>query len=175
MQPTEPATVYLVVGCPGSGKSWICSRLVGLLEFIAHDDFIGKGNNKYPEAIIRAARTSPRPVLCETPFSVSQLLEPLAKAGCRVVPVFIVEKFAVIAKRYREREGREIPLGHLNRQNTYRTRAMELKAFMGTAEEVLLHLKAIESGWSVSTEPEAVEPCSREAGCGDGETGYAHV
>lgn len=172
---TEPTPVYLIVGCPGSGKSWICNQLAEQFSYVAHDDFIGKGNNKYPEAIIRAARTSPRPVLCETPFSVSQLLEPLTKAGCRVVPVFIIEKFAVIAKRYLDREGRTIPLGHLNRQNTYRARAMELKAFMGTSSEVLLHLKAIESGWSVSTEPEAVEPCSSRESCGDGETGYTHA
>ena len=164
MPPAESTPVYLVVGCPGSGKSWICNQLAEQFSYVAHDDFIGKGRNKYPEAIIRAARTSTRPVLCETPFSVSQLLDPLQKAGCRVMPLFILEKFEVIARRYREREGAEIPLGHLNRQNTYRSRAILLGAFRGTAAEILEHLKSVEFGWAEPVEPSGATGYVAECG-----------
>lgn len=135
-------TIYLIVGCPGSGKSWVCEQLTDSFEYIDHDLYIGM-NEAYHEAIVEAAEKGRYSVLTEAPFSISQIKDPLEAAGLTVIPVFIIEEHDVIAERYRNREGKEIPKGHLTRQETYRQRAEEWEAFMGTSEEVLEHLREI--------------------------------
>jgi hypothetical protein len=133
--------IYLVVGCPGSGKSWVCEQLAGQFNHVPHDDHMEDGGRGYVPALVQAARHGSLPVLAETPFSVSQIVEPLQEYGLVVVPVFIVENEDVLRERYREREGKEIPKGHLTRQITYARRADELGAFCGDSEAVLEHLK----------------------------------
>lgn len=135
--------VYLVVGCPGSGKSWVCEQLTELFEYVHHDLYIKMTGSAYVDAILEAADHSTRPILAEAPFSISKTMEPLEEAGCTVVPVFIVEDPEVISDRYLAREGKNIPPGHLTRQRTYAERAAEYNAFTGTSDEVLVHLKSL--------------------------------
>lgn len=130
---------YLVVGCPGSGKSWVCDQLKQMFRYVPHDMFI---NKDYLDAIQRSKDTD-KPLLIETPFSISQIKEPLEKRGFQVEPVFIQEKPETIAERYKARENRDIPKGHLTRQQTYASRAKEANAFSGTSSEVLEHLKKL--------------------------------
>jgi hypothetical protein len=130
--------VFMVVGCPGSGKSWVCERLTDLFHYVRHDAFLG-GN--YLREIDRQMAAATKPLLIETPFSVSQIKDPLEAAGIKVTPVFIQEDQAVIRNRYRLREGKPIPPGHLTRQETYRQRALAWGAFQGTSSQVLAHLK----------------------------------
>lgn len=132
--------IYLVVGCPGSGKSHVCEQLTKLFDYVRHDLYIGKDPGTYLEAIKMVVSTAKRPVLIETPFSVSQIQKPLVAEGFEVIPVFIMEQPEVISARYKNREGKDIPKGHLSRQLTYKARAEELKAFQGTSDEVLNHL-----------------------------------
>jgi predicted kinase len=127
--------VYLLVGCPGSGKSWVSSQLKSKFKVVEHDHH----RTGYVEAVAKAAKESP--VLANTPFGVSKLMEDLSSKGIPVIPVFILEAERTISERYSKREGRPIPQGHLTRQHTYRERAQELKAFSGTSEQVLEHLK----------------------------------
>lgn len=134
------AAVYMVVGCPGSGKSWVCDQLREHFTYVRHDDHIG-GN--YVAEILKAFKHSTRPLLIETPFSMSQLIDPLKKAGVHVTPVFIIEKHDVIRERYRKRGSGEIPAGHLSRQLTYELRAEGQQAFRGTSEQVLAYLKSV--------------------------------
>lgn len=131
--------VYMVIGCPGAGKTWVCRQLASLYNYIPHDDY--RDVNRYLEAIRRNAEVATRPLLIETPFSVSQIKEPLEAKGFHVVPVFIIEHPDVIRARYREREGKPIPEGHLTRQNTYWHRAQDWQAFTGTSAHVLEYLK----------------------------------
>lgn len=133
--------VYLVVGCPGSGKSWVCDQLKDLFTYVHHDLHIGMAGEIYTFHLNRAANRSPRPILAEAPFSISAMKGPLESVGIRVIPVFIQEDPDVIKRRHRKREGRSIPVGHLTRQKTYALRAKQWKAFIGTSEEVLEHLK----------------------------------
>jgi len=131
--------VYLVIGCPGAGKSWVCEQLRELYDYVRHDDYMDGG---YVDAIIRQHAIATKPLLTETPFSVSQIMKPLQKMGLGVTPLFILETNEVISARYLKREGVPIPAGHLTRQITYTQRAHELYAFRGTAEQVLEYLRA---------------------------------
>jgi len=133
--------IYLVIGTPGSGKSWVCGQLRHKFEYIPHDS-----HPKLIEYLALAksfASNGDKPILIETPFSVSMILGPLDKAGYEVIPVFILEDEETTSNRYEVREGKEIPQGHLTRIQTYRERAHELQAFSGTSEEVLKYLQNV--------------------------------
>lgn len=131
-------TIYMVIGCPGSGKSWVCEQLRELYTYVRHDDY--KDIKNYVRAIMQRAATETKALLIETPFSVSQVKDPLEKNGLRVVPVFILEQSEIIRQRYRNREGKAIPEGHITRQATYAERALAWQAFSGTSAKVLEHL-----------------------------------
>jgi hypothetical protein len=139
-------TIYLVVGVPCAGKTWVAENLAEAFHLVPHDDYTDDGGRGYVPALVSAARAADRPVLAETPFSVSQIMGPVAEYGLTVVPVFILEEAEELRRRYREREGKEIPRGHLTRQETYAQRAASLGAFSGTAEEVLGHLQRVAAG-----------------------------
>ena len=130
--------IYMVIGCPGSGKSWVCTRLIAEYQYVRHDSFIGAD---YVAEIVRQAKTATKPLLIETPFSVSQIKDPLELQEFRVTPVFIIEQPDVVRQRYRTREGKDIPAGHLSRQATYEQRARAWQAFRGTSDQVLAYLK----------------------------------
>lgn len=139
--------IYLLVGTPGSGKTWVASQLTDKFEWVAHDAYNGKGfayeGMAYVNEIMKASRTQSKPVLAETPFSVSQIIEPLEKKGFTVEPVFIIESDHTTSTRYLRRENKPIPQGHLTRIQTYRKRAKEMNAFSGTSAQVLEYLKGV--------------------------------
>jgi len=135
--------IYLIVGVPGSGKSWICERLGNDFKYVHHDGFIGhiKHPEKYVQAILEATKSANKPIIAEAPFSISKIMGPLVKAGKDVEPVFIIVDKKILSKRYQIREGHDIPQGHLTRMDTYAQRAKERGAFSGTSDEVLKYLK----------------------------------
>lgn len=138
--------IYLVVGVPGSGKSWCCEQLVNKFTYVHHDGYIYlKQPGAYMKAILGALPSATKPLLIEAPFSVSEIMEPLKKEGHDVIPLFIIEPEQVVRDRYFKREKKLIPQGHLTRMQTYRKRAIELKAFQGTSTEVFNYLNAITS------------------------------
>lgn len=137
-------TVYLVIGVPGSGKTWLCRQLGHKFDHVPHDDYIGpKQHGVYAKAITEKAKTAQRPILAEAPFSISEIKLPLEAANVKVVPVFVIETPEVLNERYRRREHRLLPMGHLTRQVTYINRCTELKAFRGTSSEVLAYLQRL--------------------------------
>lgn len=134
------ATVYLLVGVPSSGKSWVSDQLKEQYNVIEHDTY--KMKPQYIAALLSAAsKGSTKPILANTPFGMSELQSSLAAMGHKVNPVFIIEQPDTLVKRYMARGGGEIPKGHLTRQETYISRAEELKAFKGTSSDVLNHLQ----------------------------------
>lgn len=137
--------IYMVIGCPGSGKSWVCDQLKELFDYVHHDLYMGMTGDPYVKAIMKRSVDAKKPLLIEAPFSISQIKDPLEQMGFEITPVFIQEDHAVIADRYRQRENKEIPKGHLTRQETYRQRAEAWNAFKGTSNEVLEHLKSAAS------------------------------
>lgn len=137
------AKIYMVIGCPGSGKSWVCEQLRDCFDYVPHDDYaMGvKGTSLYIEAIIAMHRYARKPLLIETPFSISQIKDPLEAKGFHINPVFIQEHPDVIRKRYRARGSGDLPAGHLSRQKTHKERADKWQSFQGTSNEVLAYLK----------------------------------
>ncbi len=128
--------IYLIVGTPGSGKTWVMDQLKDKFDILRHDDY---GEFKYyAKAIYQLQSVADKPILIETPFSVSQFM-----AALEVTPVFIIESDEVTRTRYETREGKPIPKGHLTRIQTYIDRAEELNAFSGTSAEVLAHLQKL--------------------------------
>lgn len=132
--------IYLVCGVPGSGKSWACEQLKGNFRYLAHDDF---SKENYPEIIFQAALSEDKPVLADCPFAERELRDRLIEKGCYVITVFIVESPEICQERYEAREGRPYPKSFLTRATSIGSRAAEWKAFRGTSEEVLEHLKGI--------------------------------
>lgn len=130
--------VYLLVGVPCSGKSWVCEQLKAKYEYIPHDAHIG---GDYIAEIRDRAATTTKPLLIETPFSMSQILNQLQDFD--VTPVFIVEELSTLQTRYMEREGKSFPTGHVTRQQTYIDRALTVGAFAGDSSAVLHHLESV--------------------------------
>lgn len=136
--------IYLVVGVPGSGKTWVCNQLEGAFHLIRHDQFIFVNQpGAYLKEVLKQAPIAIRPLLIEAPFSVSEIKDPLERAGHKVIPIFIIEDDKTLGDRYLKRENRIIPQGHLTRTKTYLNRAKELGAFFGTSNEVLNYLKGV--------------------------------
>lgn len=140
--------VYLLVGVPGVGKTYVTDRVGEGFEVVPHDSFIEEGkddhNDRYVKGILKALETAKKPLIAEAPFSVSSIKDPLEAAGARVVPVILYEDRHTLAERYRndpKRKGTEIPKGHLSRMETFRRRQGEYNAFMGNSAEVLAYLK----------------------------------
>lgn len=132
--------VYMVVGCPGSGKSWVCNQIKDHFTFVHHDAYIGMEGGTYVKEILKEAQTAKKPLLIEAPFSISQIADPLKAQGFNIHYAFIQEHPLTISTRYLDREKKKIPQGHLTRQETYLKRAKELGAFHGTSRQVMDHL-----------------------------------
>lgn len=133
--------IYLLVGVPSSGKTWVCNQIKANYNFIPHDDYLKGG---YIEAIVKEI-PSDKPLLIEAPFSISQTTTPLEAVGHKVTQVFIIEPEDTLKERYMAREGRNIPPQHMTRQKTYLKRAIEGGHFYGTSSQVLEHLRAVSS------------------------------
>jgi hypothetical protein len=132
--------VYLVVGVPGSGKSWVCSQLKESFYHVPHDSHIG---SDYPGLIKElSGLVQSKPILAETPFSVSQFTDILSN----VETVYVLDRYEVVLERYKAREGKAPAPGDRTRQETYRKRARESGSFSGTSQEVLDYLKGKASG-----------------------------
>ncbi len=131
--------IYLLIGCPGVGKSWVAAQLKDKYLHLEHDDFKGR-EQRYVPCLIEAAGMGDKPVLANTPFGITELMTEIGRKGCICVPIFIIDKEDIIKARYFKRDGHPIPEGHLTRQKTYMKRAFDLGAFTGTSEQTLKHL-----------------------------------
>lgn len=131
--------VVLLVGVPGSGKTWCTNQLGDKYDLCLNDDHIGKD---YIAALLQAsAKPGIKKVLGECPFSISAVRDPLIGSGRKVSLVFIIEEDRVVTDRYFKRDKKPIPPGHLSRQKTYRNRAQETSSFSGTSSDVAKYLK----------------------------------
>lgn len=137
--------ITMLVGVPGSGKSWVTNQIKSDWHVVHNDDYIGKTNQiqAYLDAIVAASKTATKPILIEAPFSISQIKEPLELRGFEVECVFIIQDEKILSQRYESRDRRPVPKGHLSRQRTYLDRAKLWGSFVGTSDEVLKHLQSV--------------------------------
>jgi predicted kinase len=132
-----PQQVHIIIGVPGSGKSWVCQHLPrGLYTHVPHDDH---NVEDYHKALIRASRESRLPVLAEAPFRSAILVEQLLKAGIPSVEHYLIEPEHVVRERYEKREGKPIPTQHLSNLHRYAARAR----MPATAMQLLVRLKQL--------------------------------
>lgn len=132
--------IYLLIGVPASGKSWVCERAKAKYSYISHDAFIG-AQEEYLKMIMEEAAAGSKPVLIETPFSMSKIMDPLTKHGHRVTPIFLIEEETKLNARWEQR-GTDLKSqkGHRTRQDTFISRANEGDFFIGNSLAVLNHL-----------------------------------
>lgn len=136
--------VIILAGVPASGKSWVINQLkhshAMYYDIVQNDDWIGRD---YAGEVARVAGASlnAKPVLCEAPFSVSDLKNALEDRGFTTFPKFIIETPEILIGRWTKRATPErIWKGHLTRQKTFLQRAKDWGVFNGTSAEMLKHL-----------------------------------
>lgn len=134
--------VLLLCGVPGSGKTWVLSQLGDKFAIVQNDDYIGHSKAHLSGAVALAANGM-RPVLVDCPFGEREFRDALEAHGLEVYPFFIVESPAVVAERYRAREGKSAGKATLTRAVSIAERAAEWGAPAGTAEETLEHLREL--------------------------------
>lgn len=134
--------IYVVIGVPGAGKTWVLDQLEDKFKVIPHDKYLDDREG-YPAVLAREAIHSPFTILGDLVFGISEPLQYLKAAGAVVTPFFIIETDRIIRSRYLKREKKAAPERYYSLQKTYLERAKELKAFHGTSEEVLMRLKSL--------------------------------
>lgn len=152
--------VYLVCGVPGSGKTWVCRQLKDKFTYVPHDqcwthptktpdhdkenpEWAPGAKSTHVEEVVKAVRSSLRPIITESPFNERMLKEDLEKKGVKVIPYFVIEEPETSRKRYEKREGKIYPKHFYSRAKSIGTRAKEWDAPHGTSDEVLEMLRAV--------------------------------
>ena len=85
----------LLVGVPGSGKSWITDQVGDGYNHIRHDDYDAPD---YADALIGAA--DDREILAEAPFRAQALTERLQAVGITVESYYVDEPLEVCRDRH---------------------------------------------------------------------------
>lgn len=129
--------VILVIGVPGSGKTWVCQQLSDRFTYVPRDD----DSDNHAERLIAAARKPGGPVISEVPFGERELVAELERVGLEVTPIFLVEETEIIAERYEVRESKPLSTAHRARAANMKNKAQEWGAWSGTADEAVEHLQ----------------------------------
>lgn len=132
--------IYLICGVPGSGKTWVASRLREKFDWIAHDEYL---KLNYARALVLASKKPGHPIIAEAPFAERALRDELHSHGCKVNPVFIIEPPHIVKSRYEAREGKPISQANMTRAVSIKDRAKEWSAPIGTSTEILKYLQEI--------------------------------
>lgn len=153
--------VYLVVGVPGSGKSWACRQVEDKFTYVPHDlcwthptaspefnkidpDWGPPGSESiHLEVLLKMSVMSSKPIITEVPFAERPLREALEKKGIQVIPIFVIEDPEIVAQRYEQREGKPLPKSAFSRASSIIDRAREWGGFHGTSKQVLEHLRCV--------------------------------
>lgn len=131
--------VYLLIGVPCSGKTWVADALqkANSWLWVEHDAYHVED---YWKAVWYAAGAAGTPVIAEAPFRASVLKEQLEKKGVKVVECYITAPEALLEQRYEARKGLAYPKAFRTNLAKYNARYKDL-TIRGTSSEVLQLLK----------------------------------
>lgn len=130
-------TIHLLCGVPGSGKTWVGTQL-SKFNWVPHDDH---DVSKYHTELIRAAKTSTKPVLAEAPFRISTLIKQLEGAGLKVKTYYITAPEKVIRDRYQKRSKKPFPKQHSTNLRRYDSKQWDVR---GTSGQIFDELKKVQ-------------------------------
>lgn len=135
--------IYILVGVPASGKTWVCNRIKGMT-VVRNDDYMGDRSG-YVQAIKEASKGD-KPVLCEAPFAASQLIEMLHSINKPIKQVLVTGPIEEIENRYKERKnGQPFRAAFKTNHRRYEEDPDRFE-FSGTSEEVLKWLEGDKNG-----------------------------
>lgn len=118
--------IHLIVGVPGSGKTWVINQLdkdPTLEECylpVPHDNH---SVEEYHKVLIDCAKRGEWPVIAECPFRASVLVEQLEKAGCIVNIYYLIEDLDETIARYELRDRKAYPKMHITNFFKYSQRS----------------------------------------------------
>lgn len=152
--------VFLIVGVPGSGKTWVCKQVTDKFHYVAHDrcwrhptlfpdkndpdpKFPSGAKSTHVETIVYESRLTDKPIITECPFNEREISSEMQRKGLVVIPIFIVETPLTIKRRYEQRDGKPIPEHFMTRANSIKGRAIEWRARFGTSEQVVTLLREL--------------------------------
>lgn len=129
--------IYLLVGIPASGKSWICDRMKGM-KVIRHDDFKDRG--EYLAHLWEAAADGD--VLAEAPFNAAEIVRSMNRRRVPICEVHVTGELPEIEKRYLDRtDGKKSLPANFRTNHTRYKQDHERFEFVGTSDEVLKWLE----------------------------------
>jgi hypothetical protein len=133
-----PRDVHLIVGVPGSGKSWVADKLQKRFEHVPHDEHPARDYAKVLAERARAEGT--REILAEAPFRAAHLQEMLAAHHVKVHTYYLDVPSATAREQYESRTGKTFPEQHARNLERYASRDWDHR---GSAEELLETLKGV--------------------------------
>jgi Zn ribbon nucleic-acid-binding protein len=127
-------TIFMVIGCSGSGKSWVCNQLKDDFQYISYDG--SRKRNHIPGLM----EHSSKPKLYDPPIKVSTFFKRHSHRF-NIRCVAILETDDVVKERIKIRGG--IWTNSISKRNAVMVkRAAKYGEFSGTSQEVLDYLKA---------------------------------
>ncbi len=112
------ANLYILVGSPCSGKTWVMTQLKDKTKVLEHDKYI---NKDYTEVLTEELMVSPV-VIAESPFSASLYVDTFTKLGHTVIPIYVISDDQVLATRYKERGKDAYPPRYISQNRTFKDR-----------------------------------------------------
>lgn len=125
--------LYMVAGCSGSGKSWVCKQLTDLCDYVSYD------YNRKKLHLDLLLQPSVKPKLYDPPIKISTFFKRHSDKF-DIHAVFILEEDTVIKHRIIQRGGEWTD--HISKRNAaMRKRFEKYGEFAGTSQEVLDYLR----------------------------------
>lgn len=128
-------TIYLLIGCSGSGKSWVCNQLTDKFTYVSYDGVRKK--NHIPGLLAY----SDKPKLYDPPIKISTFFK-RHSSRFNIICVAILESDEVVKSRVESRGGKWT-LGLVKRNATIVKRAQKYSCYSGTSQEILHYLQLI--------------------------------
>lgn len=134
----EIPTIYLLVGAPAAGKSWVANQLTNKFTYISYDE-----NNKGEHLTLLRSAPSNRAIIYDPTFKISTIIRRHSDEFDFKL-IAIQESEDILKARIAERKGTWTDtIMKRNTQISKRYEKYGADGFLGTSEEVLEYLQSI--------------------------------